>query len=44
MIEKINTAIGVFFTLLGVYFLIKGDITNGLLSMILGEAIGLPKN
>lgn len=35
--------IGIFFTVLGAYLLITGDMTNGLLSMILGEVIDLPK-
>lgn len=34
----------IFFTGYGVYLLlVEGDLTNGLLSMILGEAIDLPK-
>ncbi len=33
-----------FFTAWGIYLLIKGDMTNGLLSLILGELIDIPKS
>ena len=36
--EIINIISGVF-TIYGIYLFIKGDLTNGLLSMILGEVI-----
>lgn len=32
------------FTAWGIYLLIKGDTTNGLLSLILGELIDMPKD
>lgn len=31
------------FTLWGVYLLIKGDLTNGLLAIIVGELTDMPK-
>lgn len=42
-VSTFTKLMAIFFTGLGVHLLIIGDITNGLLSMILGEAIGLPK-
>jgi len=34
--------IGTVFTIWGVVLLIKGDLTNGFLAMILGELVDLP--
>ena len=31
------------FTLCGIYLLIKGDLTNGLLAIIVGELTDIPK-
>ena len=47
MITKIQglilSILSLFFTGFGVYLLITGDLTNGLLSLILGELIDIPK-
>ena len=39
MKQMIIRIISVFFTLWGIYLLLRGDITNGLLSIIAGELI-----
>jgi hypothetical protein len=43
MINFSLNIISLFFTGWGIYLLITGDITNGLLALILGELIDMPK-
>jgi hypothetical protein len=44
MIREITlNIVSLFFTGWGVYLLIMGDYTNGLLALILGELIDMPK-
>lgn len=43
MVTKITKLIGAGFTLLGVYFCIQLDFTNGMLAIIAGELIDMPK-
>ena len=40
--NKLVKGIGIGFTLWGIFLIITGDITNGLLSFIAGEIIDLP--
>ena len=42
--DLILSLASLFFTGWGIYLLIRGDITNGLLSLILGELIDIPKS
>jgi len=41
--KTILTLASLFFTGWGIYLLIRGDLTNGFLSLILGELIDIPK-
>ena len=44
-VEKlISTIVSLFFTAWGIYLLITGDLTNGLLAIIVGELIDIPKS
>lgn len=44
VMDVILTIISLLFTGWGIYLLITGEITNGLLALILGELIDIPKS